>query len=164
MGITFHGYKQGMFFCPTTSEEQNRLDPQQGVFRLLLGGYFVVATVGKLKYVLDVAAWTGIWALDLAGQNPDCTVIGTDPSRIQPSNQSPNCQFAGEDSEDPWIFPVKFDYVHLCAVVKCFEDVRTVMRHAFNMNEGGWIELQDLVLHLYGDDQSFEGMAIQRWT
>lgn len=73
------------------------------------------------------------------------------------------------DSEDPWddLLPDKqlFDYVHMRATVACFEDTRTVLRHAFaHLREGGWIELHDVIFNFYGIDDSFRGTGLQRWV
>ncbi|ORY68708.1 uncharacterized protein BCR38DRAFT_323862, partial [Pseudomassariella vexata] len=57
-----------------------------------------------------------------AEKNPTSQVIGTDLSKTQPLNVPPNCQFEKEDSEADWVFPYKFDYVHLRFVCFCLKN------------------------------------------
>ncbi|KAK8010894.1 hypothetical protein PG990_009859 [Apiospora arundinis] len=145
-GRTYQAYREDTYYLPNDADEQDRLDFQHEMTSILLDKRLAVAPVSNPKYVLDVATGTGIWALDYATENPDSQVIGTDLSLIQPDMEDtvPNCSFVREDSEDPWTYDHKFDYVHLRYVVTCFKDHRTIMRHAFeNLNPGGWIEYVD---------------------
>ena len=43
-----------------------------------------------IKRALDIGTGTGVWAMDFADAFPDCEVIGTDISPIQPSWVPPN--------------------------------------------------------------------------
>lgn len=89
-----------------------------------------------------------------AERYPDSTIIGTDLSAIQPDRGLSNCTFQKDDAEAEWVFRadgkpdgILFDYVHLRLVMSCFDDTQLVMRHAFNnMNPGGWIEFQDMII------------------
>lgn len=111
-----------------------------------------------------------------AEKYPSSFVIGTDLSAIQPEPRVSNLLFQKDDAEAPWKFPahhpagekcmspcehrIMFDYVHLRAVVTCFDDHLTVMQHAFdNMNPGAWIEFQDASFHVENDGTS-EGMDV----
>lgn len=107
-------------------------DLQHHIFRLILDGRLYLAPIGeKPENVLDVATGTGIWALDFAEEHPESHVIGTDLSMIQPNPDITNCEFVREDSEEPWVHDRLFDYIHMRAVVTCFTDMTTVIRHAF---------------------------------
>ncbi|KAG9248500.1 S-adenosyl-L-methionine-dependent methyltransferase [Calycina marina] len=165
-GRTFHGYKDGKYFLPNDGPEQDRLDIQHKVFEVLYDGKLGFAPVQDARHVLDLATGTGLWALEYAEKNPNAQVIGTDLSLIQPRRATvPNCEFIREDSEDPWIFPHKFDYIHARAILSCFNDTAAVFQQAFdNLNEGGWIEIQDGLGFITGQDESFEGTALQRWS
>ncbi|KAK8051758.1 hypothetical protein PG993_003143 [Apiospora rasikravindrae] len=132
-GRTYQAYREDTYYLPNDADEQDRLDFQHEMTAILLDKRLAVAPVRNPKHVLDVATGTGIWALDYAAENPESEVIGTDLSLIQPDMEDtvPNCRFVREDSEDPWTYDHKFDYVHLRYVVTCFKDHRTIMRHAF---------------------------------
>jgi SAM-dependent methyltransferase len=145
--------------------EQDRLDFQHAGFLVLLGGMLYLAPLSHPKKVLDVATGTGIWAVEFAEKHPDAEVLGTDLSAIQPSNAPPNCSFIKDDSEGEWLFPHKFDYVHLRFVFSCFDKPREIMRNAFNsMSSGGWIEYQDGALGETGSiDGNLDGTDFQKW-
>ncbi|ORY71308.1 S-adenosyl-L-methionine-dependent methyltransferase [Pseudomassariella vexata] len=166
-GRTYHGYKQGKYFLPNDPAEQDRLDMQHANLTLLLEGKLACAPVYNPEWIMDVATGTGIWALDFARQNPHSKVVGSDLSKIQPDLETsvPNCEFIKEDAEEEWIYDHKFDYVHLRLCVSCFNDHRTVMKHAFdNLNPGGWIEYQDSTADPYRYLGTAEGSAFKRWA
>lgn len=137
------------------------------------------------RYVLDIGTGTGIWAREFAEQNPSSYVIGSDLSAIQPDTPLPNLAWSKDDAEDLWLYPVpashlepgqcgeqeveanliRFDYVHLRLVFSCFNDPRTVIKHAFdNMSPGGMLEFQDLYPEIYQANPAFEGNALQRFA
>ncbi|KAK8028367.1 methyltransferase domain-containing protein [Apiospora marii] len=123
-GRTYQAYREDTYYLPNDADEQDRLDFQHEMTSILLDKQLSVAPVQDPKYVLDVATGTGIWALDYATENPDCQVIGTDLSLIQPDMEAtvPNCRFVREDSEDPWTYANRITYA---------------------VNPGGWIEYVD---------------------
>ncbi|KAG9246445.1 S-adenosyl-L-methionine-dependent methyltransferase [Calycina marina] len=169
-GRTYQAYKDGQkssYYLPNDGAEQDRLDVQHKMFRVLLDGKLGLAPVpvDKPFHVLDIATGTGIWALDYAEENPLSRVTGTDLSLIQPKRTwVPNCEFIRDDAEDSWLFPQKFDYIHLRAIASCFSDTQAVMKQAFDhMNEGAYIELQDFVAVCIGDE-TMEGTGIHRWA
>jgi SAM-dependent methyltransferase len=104
---------------------------------------------------------TNIYA---AEQNPECQVIGIDLSEIQPTWRLSNCSFVQDESEDEWLFgstenPIQFDYVHLRQVLTCFNDPRTVVRHAYKrLKPGGWIEYTDTCMDLKSIDNNIQGV------
>ncbi len=51
---------------------------------MLMGGNLYLAPIVDPKTVLDIGTGTGIWAIEMADQYPDATVIGTDLSPVQP--------------------------------------------------------------------------------
>ncbi|KAG9247341.1 S-adenosyl-L-methionine-dependent methyltransferase [Calycina marina] len=163
-GRTFHGYKEGQYLLPNDAVEQNRLDLQHQVFLLLLDDKLSWAPVVEPKYVLDIATGTGMWALEFAEQNPQSHVIGTDLSLIQPSRDGlTNCEFIREDAEDQWIFSHKFDYIHLRAILTCFNDCKAVFQQCFdNLNDGGYIEIQGFVGTVLSDDGTLDNTALAR--
>ena len=76
-----------------------------------------------------------------------------------------NCEFVLENSEtSEWVFPYKFDYIHLRNMGPCFSAFATVIRKSYeNLSSGGWIEFNDGNWVGFGDDDSFDGSAIQRF-
>ncbi|KAH8674138.1 S-adenosyl-L-methionine-dependent methyltransferase [Xylariales sp. PMI_506] len=191
-GRLYHGYKDGSYFLPNDAAEQDRLDLQHQVFRLLFDGWLALAPFTTTpKNVIDIATGTGIWAQEFAEQNPSSYVIGTDLSSIQPlPPRVPNCSFVKADAEESWIFPtpnptaieilepksnvntkgpsedhfIKFDYVHMRAVISCFDNTKIVFQNAYdNMNPGGYIEIQDWPLRFGQANPEYKKDAVIRY-
>lgn len=79
----------------------------------------------------------------------------------------PNCQFVQENSElQDWVFPYKFDYIHLRGTIACFNDVTTILRKALDgLAPGGWIEFQDACFEIGGlESDGLQGTAMERWS
>ncbi|KAH8662497.1 S-adenosyl-L-methionine-dependent methyltransferase [Xylariales sp. PMI_506] len=179
----YHGYRDGKYLLPNDAAEQDRLDLQYELFRIVYDGRICLAPLSEPpRYVLDIGTGTGIWAFEFAEQNPSSYVIGTDLSAIQPDRSIPNCEFVRADIEEDWVFPepnpdhqacteigrcehnIKFNYIHLRFMFTCFNDQRTVMKHAFdNMAPGGWIEYQESTLEFFQANPNFPGDALLRW-
>ncbi len=166
-GRGYTAYHDHKYFLPNDAAEQDRLDLQHELFEQVIDRELGLAPIarGIPSYpanVLDVASGTGLWALEFAERHPESFVIGTDLSLIQPKRELPNFEFIREDSEEPWTFDRTFDYVHLRAVCSCFNDHRTVLKNAFdNINEGGWIEYQDVAATCRSFDGTVEGTALE---
>lgn len=63
---------------------------------------------------MDVGTGSGIWAIDVADEFPDASVLGTDLSPTQPDMVPPNCIFEIDDVRDCWTFPRDhFDFIHI---------------------------------------------------
>lgn len=166
-GRTYQGYMPEEYLLPNDSAEQDRLDFSHEIYRLILDNKLAEAPIRSPEYALDIGTGTGIWALQFAEDNPTCNVIGTDLSSIQPLPWLPNCQFLQENSElQDWLFPYKFDYIHLRGTIACFNDVMTIMRKAFDgLALGGWIEFQDACFEIDGVESGrFRGTAMERWS
>ncbi|KAK6860410.1 S-adenosyl-L-methionine-dependent methyltransferase [Apiospora arundinis] len=165
-GRSYHGYKEGKYLLPNDAAEQDRLDFQHTMVTLMLDGKLALAPMTQAPgRVLDVATGTGIWALEFARSNPTSEVIGTDLSKIQPNPDVPNCHFEKMDSEDPWLFTEKFDFVHIRFIVSCIRDPPGLIREAYdNLKPGGWLEMQDCHMEFLGDDPALQGSALQRWS
>ena len=52
---------------------------------LLCDAQLHLAPLENPRRILDIGTGTGIWAIQMADDYPDCTVIGTDLSPVQPS-------------------------------------------------------------------------------
>ena len=101
---------------PNDDAEQDRLDLHHHIFRLSIGGNLLAAPVPlqSLRRILDFGTGTGIWAIDVADENPDANVLGNDLSPIQPTWIPPNCAFYIEDAESEWVYAAHeaFDLIH----------------------------------------------------
>ena len=67
---------------------------------------------GRIFLNTDIGKNLGIWAIDMGDTYPDCEVIGTDLSPIQPGFVPPNVRFEVDNWEDEWMFGKKFDLIH----------------------------------------------------
>ncbi|KAH8678277.1 S-adenosyl-L-methionine-dependent methyltransferase [Xylariales sp. PMI_506] len=164
-GRTYHGYKEGKYLLPNDAAEQDRLDFQYAGVSVLLAGRLFFAPIVNPKYAIDIATGTGIWAIEFAEMFPNCQVIGTDLSSIQPTNPPSNVTFLKDDAESDWVFPYKFDYVHLRIIFTCFNDHKRMMQEAFkSMHSGGWMEYQDPDASCVGcvDNETPDYFAFQR--
>jgi SAM-dependent methyltransferase len=105
-------------------------------------------------------------SLNIAQQNPNCQVVGSDLSLIQNEHAAPNCKFIQQDVEnEEWDFDYKFDYIHFRYVLTCFDDMRSVVKKAFdNLKPGGWVEFYDPCPALIAVDDSVHGTAVERWN
>ena len=70
--------------------------------RLQLDGKLHICPLDDPKEILDLGTGTGIWCIDMADTYPDCQVLGTDLSPVQPSWAPPNCRFEVDDFEQDW--------------------------------------------------------------
>ena len=69
----------------TPQLEQDRLDLQHHVIKLLLNGELHLAPLENPKRILDLGTGTGLWAIEMADKFPKAKVIGTDLSPVQPT-------------------------------------------------------------------------------
>lgn len=79
---------------------------------------------------------------DFADEFPNCEVIGTDLSPIQPSWCPPNVKFEIDDAQQPWTFARNsFDFVHLRYIVGGIADWPAFFKEAYAaLKPGGWVE------------------------
>ncbi|KAK8096162.1 hypothetical protein PG999_014184 [Apiospora kogelbergensis] len=177
-GRTYTGYyREGRYLLPNDGAEQDRLDLQHQVWRLLLDDALHLAPLDwgaagdDARNVLDIGTGTGIWPIEFSEANPGARVVGTDLSLIQPPPDAvpPNCSFVREDSEeDEWVHEVEFDYIHMRAMLSCFTDHRSVINKIYdNLRPGGWFESQDFSFDLVAADAATEavlaGSSIRLW-
>ncbi|KAK6858887.1 S-adenosyl-L-methionine-dependent methyltransferase [Apiospora arundinis] len=164
-GRTYHGYKVGKYYLPNDAAEQDRLDGLHYSSKLMLHNRLHLAPIQSPKRVLDLATGTGIWVMEFGQEHPECEVVGTDLSKIQPEHPPENIQFIRDDAEEPWEFgPEKFDFIHARYVCTCFDKPKAVMKQAFdNLKPGGWVEYQDSALDILSMDGSTQGTTVERW-
>ena len=175
-GRRYHAYRSGQYVLPNDEAEQERLDLQHHIWRLLLQGALYAAPLsipsptgglgdGPADFrVLDLGCGTGIWAIDMADENPRASVFGVDLSPIQPEWVPGNCRFHVDDYEDDWTYrdDERFDYVHGRALSGTVADwgrfYRQVRTH---LKPGGWCEMQEYDAWIFSDDDSFDRAT---WT
>ena len=145
-GRTYHHYKADSYVLPNDGEEQNRLDLQHHVAKLLMDGHLCWAPIQNPRTALDVGTGTGIWAIEFAKEHPDCQVVATDLSAIQPKDVVSNVEFVREDAEDDWTFG-KFEFIHARFFSSFVLDFKAILKKAYDhLEPGGWIELQETAL------------------
>jgi tRNA G46 methylase TrmB len=84
-------------------KELERMDIEHHNCKLQLDGkLFLCPLVDDPKEILDLGTGTGIWCIEMADTYPDCQVIGTDLSPIQPQWVPPNLKFEIDDFEREW--------------------------------------------------------------
>ncbi|KAK3331573.1 methyltransferase [Cercophora scortea] len=169
-GRRYHAYRAGQYVLPNDDAEQERLDLQHHIWRLMLRGALFTAPLTILPAgenpgpdgdfrILDLGCGTGIWAIDMADEYPGATVSGIDLSPIQPDWVPENCQFHVDDYEDEWTYrdSEKFDYIHGRALGGTVADwprfYGQIRRH---LKPGGWVEMQEYDAWLFSDDDSFD--------
>lgn len=92
----------------------------------------------------------------MADEYPNCVVIGTDLSPIQPSWCPPNVKFEIDDLEQPWTYaPNSFDYIHIRYMVGGVSDWNKLFRQAYGaLKPGGWIESFEVEADYRSDDNT----------
>lgn len=163
-GRTYHAYNDGKYIFPNDDRERDRLDLQHHLFNLCFKDKLFFAPIQNPRHTLDIGTGTGIWAMDFADEYPDCQVVGTDLSPIQPNFVPPNLSFVIDDAEDHWLWEQKFDFIHFRLMGGSFKDWRTVMQSAYDcLAPGGYIEIQDYELPPKSLDGSVKETALERW-
>lgn len=175
-GRRYHAYRSGQYVLPNDEAEQERLDLQHHIWRLLLGGALFTAPLriprssepvaegnGDFR-ILDLGCGTGIWAIDMADEYPRASVYGVDLSPIQPEWVPSNCHFHVDDYEDEWPYRAdeQFDYIHgraLSGTVTDWSNFYCQVRQ--HLKPGGWCEMQEYDAWIFSDDDSFDRAT---WT
>ncbi|KAH8650187.1 S-adenosyl-L-methionine-dependent methyltransferase [Xylariales sp. PMI_506] len=171
-GRTFNAYREGKYFLPNDALEQERLDLAHDMWRLIMDDDLSWAPFeDEPVNVLDIGTGTGIWAIEFAQQHPASHVVGTDISMIQPPPESipSNCSFERDDVEEEWVFDRVFDYIHLRAMLTCFNDHVGVLQRIYNnLRPGGWVEYHEYLPEIFGKDdvsqQAMETSAVFEWS
>ncbi|EKG18760.1 Methyltransferase type 11 [Macrophomina phaseolina MS6] len=114
----------------------------------------------KMNRALDLGTGTGIWAVDFADEFPECEVVGTDLSPIQPSWVPPNCRFLVDDAEADWTDSKPYDFIHIRTLSGSIADWPRLLKQAYdNTSPGGWIEMQEFEVRYGCDDDSYPAKA-----
>lgn len=108
----------------------------------------------------------GLWAIDFADKFPNCTVIGTDISPIQPTWVPPNLRFDIDDYTKEWAYKSNhFDYIHMRWLTGTTKDWTAAYKEAYRcLKPGGWIEHIDASGTIYSEDNTInEENAMVQW-
>ncbi|KAF2836685.1 S-adenosyl-L-methionine-dependent methyltransferase [Patellaria atrata CBS 101060] len=145
-GRRYHGYQAGKYLYPNDEEELDRMDLENHLFNLLFEGKLFHAPVEDPQVIMDLGTGTGIWAMDVADQNPGARVIGIDLSPTQPLAVPPNLEFQIDDIEQVWTFRENFaDLIHWRLLIGSINDYSALLSSIYRtLKPGGYIEIHDL--------------------
>lgn len=102
--------------------------------------------------IIDLGTGSGGWVNDVADAFRNITVYGVD---LYPPPQdwvAPNSIFEVDDITKPWLWPHKFDFVHLRMLLSALprHEWKILYRRIYdNLEPGGWIEHVDVDAHVY---------------
>ncbi|KAK4104071.1 S-adenosyl-L-methionine-dependent methyltransferase [Parathielavia hyrcaniae] len=157
LGRTYHSYRAGSYHFPNDEPENERAEEQYEIMKIVMDGRLHLAPFSPTcppRKVLDIATGTGTWAIEMGDKYPQSDIIGTDLSPIQPAMVPPNVRFFVEDSSDDWEYPAEFDFIHTRTTIACWSDMKKqIIQRAFDhLRPGGWLECQEIPVHIYSDD------------
>ncbi|RDA95523.1 hypothetical protein CP533_5413 [Ophiocordyceps camponoti-saundersi (nom. inval.)] len=161
-GRRYHAYREGQYVLPNDAQEQERLELQHHIWRLLLGGALYTAdlpppTSNQALRILDLGTGTGIWAIDMAAEFPSASVLGVDLSPIQPVWVPSNCSFQVDDYEDTWTYGNKFHLIHGRALSGTSSDWSRFYRQVYDhLVDGGFVEMHEYDAWIFSDDDSLQ--------
>ncbi|KAK0711788.1 S-adenosyl-L-methionine-dependent methyltransferase [Lasiosphaeris hirsuta] len=166
-GRTYHSEIGNAQYWGANDERHNEaLDVLHHLFTLTLDDQLFLAPLSNPQKALDIGTGTGIWAIDFADKFPQCVVIGTDISPIQPSWIPPNLKFEMDDCTQDWTFGTdNFDFVHIRYLLGCIPDWTHLFKQAFvALKPGGYLESYEGSPNVYSDDNTLPPTsAIAQW-
>ncbi|KAI9832860.1 MAG: hypothetical protein M1826_001027 [Phylliscum demangeonii] len=154
-GRQYHRFREGSYLYPNDDVEVERMDLHYELMRMAMGGREFFAPLSDPTMIMDIGTGTGMWPMVMSEIFPNCKIIGTDLSPIQPGEVPPNVQFVVDDmAEDDWLYPLDhFDFIHTRVLLGCFEDFRDVVKRSYRyLKPGGWMESQEFMTTPYCDD------------
>ncbi|KAK3400621.1 S-adenosyl-L-methionine-dependent methyltransferase [Sordaria brevicollis] len=149
LGRTYHSdsVTDGEYWGPNDAKANEMLDIIHEALVKMFDGKLYTAPLDKdkIQTALDVGTGTGVWAIDFADEHPNCQVVGTDISPIQPGWVPPNARFEIDDAQKQWTFQENyFDYVHIRWLTGTIKDWYGLYAEAYRCTKpGGWIEHLD---------------------
>ncbi|KAF2752173.1 S-adenosyl-L-methionine-dependent methyltransferase [Sporormia fimetaria CBS 119925] len=167
-GRTYHRYQAGSYPFPNDQPENDRLELQYEILKVLMRGknYFAPLDERNTRKILDIGTGTGKWAIEMGNKFPHAEITGTDLSPIQPEWVPNNVKFVIDDAnEEDWMIDPQ-DFIHTRVMLGCFEDFRVIIAKAFrHLKPGGWMESQEYMPTVYCDDGTMSpDYAFAEWT
>ncbi|KIM94449.1 hypothetical protein OIDMADRAFT_136312 [Oidiodendron maius Zn] len=145
---------------PNDEFEQDRLDLQHHIFRMLLDGGLThtVLLDDKPLEIIDIGCGTGIWAIEMGDDFPNASIRGIDESPIQPPWVPPNVTFEIDDVTKTWLVKgSSIDFVHIRTMAGCIPSWPDLLRSALSaLKPGGHIEVADIMWHFECQDGSMK--------
>ncbi|KAH0538535.1 hypothetical protein FGG08_004868 [Glutinoglossum americanum] len=163
----YHSYRSGQYAFPNDENELDRMDLENHLFSLVLGGNLHLAPLDSPQRILDLGTGTGIWAIDMADRYPSAAVIGTELSPVQPKWVPPNLTFQIDDFSQDWTFQEdSFDLIHWRLLLASISDYPRLFKQAFDHTKpGGYLEVHEIDPMFYCDDGSLpEGSSARQWS
>lgn len=148
----------GNYYMPNDEEEQDRLRIVHQVYLSVFDLELTTVPLEDPEYILDIGTGTGEWAIGMGEKYPECEVVGTDISAIQPAAVPHNVYFEIDDAELEWTRPEdSADLIHMRHMAGAFSDWKYIYEQCFQtLKPGGYIELMD-----FDDRKGF--MSVLSW-
>ncbi|KAJ9156093.1 Methyltransferase domain-containing protein [Pleurostoma richardsiae] len=168
LGRTYHSERGNAQYWGANDEQASEtLDLAHHFLTLCLDDKLHLAPLAKtIQKALDIGTGTGIWAIDFADQYPDCEVIGTDLSPIQPSWVPPNLKFEIDDCTQHWTYaPGSIDFVHGRYLLGSIGDWVALAKEAYkSLKPGGFFESYEASPFIGSEDGTVtETSAMGQW-
>lgn len=131
---------------PNDETEQDRLRILHQVYLYIFDRKLTTVELNNPTNILDIGTGTGDWAIGMGELYPNCDVVGTDISAIQPTAVPHNVYFEIDNAEMEWTRPPDtYDLIHFRNMVGAFSDWPFVYSQAFTcLKPGGYIEIVEL--------------------
>ncbi|KAK3348395.1 S-adenosyl-L-methionine-dependent methyltransferase [Neurospora tetraspora] len=149
LGRTYHSdsVTDTEYWGPNDAKANEMLDIFHATLVRLFDGKLYTSPLNEkeIENAIDIGTGTGVWAIDFADDHPNCNVIGTDISPIQPSWVPPNARFLIDDATKEWTYEENyFDFIHLRFMTGIIKDWDALYKEAYRCcKPGGWIEQLD---------------------
>ncbi|KAJ4364314.1 hypothetical protein N0V85_009293 [Neurospora sp. IMI 360204] len=149
LGRTYHSdsVTDTEYWGPNDAKANEMLDILHEAMVKLFDGKLYTSPLNEkeIENAIDIGTGTGVWAIDFADDHPNCNVIGTDISPIQPSWVPPNARFVIDDATKEWTYEENyFDFIHLRFMTGIIKDWDALYKEAYKCAKpGAWIEHLD---------------------
>ncbi|KAJ4410301.1 hypothetical protein N0V85_003980 [Neurospora sp. IMI 360204] len=158
-GRTYHSdsVTDGEYWAPNDQKMLGALEIYyHSIFLMMDEQLFQAPLKDDIKHAIDIGTGEGFWAIDFADKFPNCELVGTDISPIQPEWCPPNLHFEIDDATKEWTFKENiFDYIHISFLNGAIEDWGNLYKQAYRCcKPGGWVEHLDCSPIVSCDDET----------